>query len=329
MREKGFCPTCNRQTNLKKESRVEPFEVRGEKIDVRVTVFVCEECGNDFYDPDSDPNDIAFREYRRKKAWTQPEEIAGLRKDYGLTQNEFAELLGWGVATLSRYENGALQGESHESVLKLLKDDRLNFIRLVQSNSSLPKNRRDELLATFEPKKSQLIFDLFSKVCADEGINEYTGFRKFDPSRLKNCILFFCKGGCLKTNLNKLLFYADFKACKERGQSLTGARYVRINYGPVVNNFNYYFASLVEDEALEMEEVEFKNGYMGEKYTGLQEPDLSAFDQGERDVLNLVKRQLSALSARDIAERSHQEQAYIKTPEKKPISFELAKELSL
>jgi len=329
MTTKGFCPNCETETQLERKERLESFQVKGESINVSVTIFVCKECGTDFYDPDSDPNDTAFREYRKQHQWTQPEEIVAFRKQYGFSQAELADLLGWGIATLSRYENGALQSESHERVLGLLKEP-LNILRLLKENrGSFPPERRQDLISSLTPRRNELISKLFETILAKDDVDEYSGYRKFDLNRLKTVIQFFCKGGCQKTNLNKLLFYTDFKACKEFGLSITGTRYVRIDYGPVIDDFNFYFASMVEEGLLEVEEVLYPNGYVGEKYIAKTEPDLSNLNDSERDVLLSVKRQLGGLTAKEIADRSHKEAAYKKSEEKKPISYIHSKELSL
>ncbi|NMC64291.1 MAG: type II toxin-antitoxin system MqsA family antitoxin, partial [SAR324 cluster bacterium] len=250
MKLKGFCPNCDNESDLEKEEKVESFSVKGINIPVPVIVFTCQQCGEDFYDPDTDPHDIAFREYRKSKGWTQPEDIVSFRKRYGFTQNELADLLGWGVATLSRYENGALQSESHEKVLKLLEDP-VNMLRILkQGASSLSDERRDELTQSVEDRKSEWISEFFRDIFPKDKEDEFSGNRKFDMVKFKNAILFFCKGGCFKTCLNKLLFYADFKAFKDFNQSMTGARYLRFQFGPVVSKSNFYFAAMVEDGSL-------------------------------------------------------------------------------
>lgn len=326
---KGFCPNCEKETQLKRKECLESFQVRGDTIDVPVTIFVCKKCGTDFYVPDSDPNDSAFREYRKKHRWTQPEEIVAFRKQYGFLQVELADLLGWGVATLSRYENGALQSESHERVLGLLREP-LNILRLLKENrGSFSPERRRDLISALTPRRSEVISKLFEVVLTKDDVDEYSGYRKFDLNRLKSVIQFFCKGGCQKTNLNKLLFYADFKACKEFGLSITGTRYVKIDYGPVIDDFNLYFASMVEEGLLEVDEIFYLNGYVGERYIAKSEPDLSNFNSSEREVLLLVRRDLGGLTAKEIADRSHQEVAYKRTDEKKFISYIHSKELSL
>ena len=67
-------------------------------------------------------------------------------------------------------------------------------------------------------------------------------------AKLFNAILFFCKGRVLKTKLNKLLFYADFKHFKEYAVSITGARYARIPFGPAPDKYAFYFATLLESK---------------------------------------------------------------------------------
>ena len=305
------------------------LQVKGEAISVPTTIFVCKDCSSDFYDPDSDPNEIAFREYRKKHDWTQPEAIVEFRKQYGFSQTELADLLGWGVATLSRYENGALQRESHERVLNLLRDP-LNVLRLLkEGKGKISPERQNELVSTLTPRRNEFISRLFESVFANKEVDEFSGFRPFDLSRLKLAIQYFCKGGCQKTNLNKLLFYADFKSCKQLGTSITGARYVRIDYGPVIDDFNYYFASLVEEGLLELEEVLYPNGFMAEKFIAKSEPNLEVLNEKEREILQFIRRSLGGYSAKDIADLSHRETAYKKTKEKSPISYKHATELSL
>ena len=52
----------------------------------------------------------------------QPEEIEKIREQYGLSQKNFARLLGWGDITIHRYESGAIQDDAHNDVLSLIKD---------------------------------------------------------------------------------------------------------------------------------------------------------------------------------------------------------------
>ena len=64
----------------------------------------------------------------------QPIQIRNLRKIYNLTQKELSDLLGFGDVTLSRYENGALQDETHDTLLRLALDPK-NLISLIKERS--------------------------------------------------------------------------------------------------------------------------------------------------------------------------------------------------
>jgi putative zinc finger/helix-turn-helix YgiT family protein len=145
---KDICPNCEKETELELIQRLEDIKVRGEVITVEVKYYKCKKCGEEFEDPCSgeDPLDKAYGEYRRRHGMMQPEEILESRKKYGLTQNEMNRLLGWGGATLSRYENGALQDETHEKALRLAIEPR-NLLKLIEGTPNvLPEEKRDRLI---------------------------------------------------------------------------------------------------------------------------------------------------------------------------------------
>ena len=142
---KGICPNCEKETTLERIHREEVFDIRGEPVKVEVHLFKCEECGEEFEDPQAsyDPIEEAYRIYRSRKGMVQPEEMRAFRRKYGLTQKELGELLGWGGATLSRYENGALQSEAHDQLLKLVMQPE-NLLQLVSSKPEVfdPEKRK-------------------------------------------------------------------------------------------------------------------------------------------------------------------------------------------
>lgn len=119
--------------------------------------YKCMSCGEEFEDPRSDnhPLDEAYRQYRRRHGMMQPEEIRSLRKRYGLTQKEMSNLLGWGGATLSCYENGALQDETHEKPLRLAMEPR-NLLKLIEETpSALAEEKRARLIKELRAKKEE------------------------------------------------------------------------------------------------------------------------------------------------------------------------------
>ena len=59
-----------------------------------------------------------------------------IRESYGLSQVDLAKLLGWGEATISRYESKAIQDEAYDMMLRLVKDDPLKAMELLKKNSN-------------------------------------------------------------------------------------------------------------------------------------------------------------------------------------------------
>ena len=133
-----FCPFCEKETKINKIIETEDMDIRGEIIPVERTFYRCGNCGEEFElaSNDYDPFDTAYQEYRRRKGWLQPEEIKEFREKLGLTQQEFSEMLGIGIATLNRYENGALQTEAINSLISLCIADPQNLLRLIHAKKN-------------------------------------------------------------------------------------------------------------------------------------------------------------------------------------------------
>lgn len=331
---KGICPFCEKETNLETVRALEVIKVRGEIIEVDVEHLKCLECGNPFDDPQStqDPLKLAYREYRNRHKMTQPEDIKAFRKKYGLTQGEFSEILGWGIASLNRYENGALQDGAHEKTLRLAMSPQ-NLLKLIEETPyALNDEKRERLVKELQAEENEAFsFErLFEIRFGNYEPDELSGYRKLEITKLFNAILFCCTGeGVLKTKLNKLLFYSDFKHFKEYTVSITGARYAHIPFGPAPDNFNHYFAALISNGSLEVEEVIYSDEVEGEKFITLKKPDLSLFSDSELKILASVKEYFKDFSAGRITKVSHEEQGYKDTGNGEIISYKYATQLQI
>ena len=328
---KGICPNCEKETELELVRTKEVVEVRGEPIEVDVEFFKCTECGADFENtrgPDSLA--LAYREYRRRHDMLQPEQIRDWRKQYGLTQKELGQLLGWGFVTLSRYENGALHTQAHEKILRLAMEPH-NLITLIEGTpEALPDDKRNRLLEELRVADDEACsFErLLEERVGHYAPDEFSGFRKLDIRKLFNVILFFCDGGQLKTKLNKLLFFADFKHFKENVVSITGARYFHLQYGPVPDDYDYYFAELERERLLDVVEEAYGE-YTGFKCVTRNKPDLSIFEQSELNSLIKVKEYFKNFGSARIMAFSHEEVGYVSTKEGEPISYLYAQNLRI
>lgn len=330
---KGICPSCEKETDIELVRKIEEIKVRGESIEVETEFYKCLVCGEEFEDPrsDNDPLDKAYRKFRRRHGMIQPEEIRQLRKRYGFTQSEMSSLLGWGGATLSRYENGALQDEAHGKILHLITDPR-NLLNLIeQSPDAIPKHRRESLIKELRiaEEKSYSFERILEERLGVYEPDELSGYMRLNIAKLFNVVLFFCEEGTLKTVLNKLLFYADFKHFKENTVSITGARYARIPFGPAPDNFDYYFATLKSYGKLIVEEIEYGDDVTGEKFISEAKPDLTLFSDTELKIIAEVKIHFKGFTAKRISDFSHNERGYRETSQGNIISYKYANSLQI
>ncbi len=336
-RVSGLCSNCEKKTELEVITKEEVIKVRKEPTKVEIQFCRCTQCGDEVFDPNlnQDPVDLAYRAYRRNHGLLQPEEIKDWRKAHKLTQGELAKLLGLGKATISRYENGTLQDEPHEKLLRLAMDP-ANLLKLIyKSENVFTELRKKSLVEALREAEadSHSIDDTIILNFGSYGPDEFSGYRKLDLEKLYNAILFFCKEGVFKTKLNKLLFYADFKHFKEYAVPITGAQYAHIPFGPAPDYYGFYYDSLYSKGAIEFIEWEgtsedLKETIVGEIIKSKKEPGLSLFSTSELRVMASVKEYFEGYSSKAITDFSHKEKGYLETEDGDTISYSYAKQLN-
>lgn len=121
--------------------------------------------------------------------------------------------------------------------------------------------------------------------------------------------------------INKALFYVDFLHFKRYGRSLTGSRYIPLDYGPCPDQFQSIFRHLEVHDIL--------------KRTGKHNLaanitiDETVFDDQELETLNTVVNLAKKDGGRNLYNLSHGEVAFEKTTFACPISYEHARELKI
>jgi putative zinc finger/helix-turn-helix YgiT family protein len=330
---KGICPYCEKVTDLRLVNSVEVIEIRGEKININVEYFVCNTCNQEFDDPKSeiDHLDLAFKEYRSIKGMMHPDEIRELRKQYGLTQKELSDVLGWGGVTLNRYENGSLQTEANDKMLKLVKQPH-NLLSLIEAKpESIPEEKRASLIEKMRNLEVETCSfqALYEKTFSNCQADEFTGYHCINLDKFKNSVLFFSYPDPVwKTKLNKEIFYCDFKHHKEYGNPITGSRHVHIPHGPSPDKYDYHYVTLFELGDLSIDEEKIGN-YVGDLLKSITKPDLSVFSESELKILATVKEYFKDFSAKEIRDFSHKERGYIETRQGSPISYLYSKDLQI
>ncbi len=330
-----FCEVCGKEVETKIITKKESYEVYGDTVDVEAQILVCTECEEEFFCEELDGATLvnAYNEYRKKHKLLLPEEIKAIREQYGLSQRSFAKLLNWGDKTIHRYENGAIQDKAHNSMLQFLKKPE-NMQTYLEENEILLEGRQKEklhetveqlLCGSSEKAGSKLISLMFNH---KESIEN--GFKSFDYDKFCAMVLYFAQknGKILKTKLLKLLNYSDMIFYKENGISISGAKYVHLPYGPVVQDFDILFGKMSADRIAHIE-VEFDNKY--EKHQVV--PQITLFEgvlsNEERDVMDRVYNKFKSFGSVEISNYSHQEKGYRETKKGEVISYAYAKDIEL
>jgi putative zinc finger/helix-turn-helix YgiT family protein len=196
------CPRGHDKMKLRKMNKTVQF--RGMEIPCQVEAYVCPECGLEAGTVQS--TGVIQRQlaeiFRKRTGLLTGEDIKTLRKKRGLTQQELADRLKIGVASIKRWETGLIQSKSMDHALRLqlagnhLKDD-------LSGNRPFSITRIKLVLTTFEKKLGRVLL------------------RKTDR------MLYAAK----------YLWYADMLAFRELGTGMTGASYAALPLGPQLNNY--------------------------------------------------------------------------------------------
>ena len=260
----------------------------------------------------------------------KPEDIRSFRSRRGLTQKEFSDLLGIGIATLNRYENGALQSEAHDRIIKLAMEPR-NFLNLLSSSQEiLTETKKKKIIAQLADESEFSWLECTKEFFGNYKPDLYSGYKRFDLEKFFEAIKYFCfPERVFKTKLMKYLFYADFAHFKKYAVSITGARYARLPYGPVPDQFEKWLSALTSEDELVTKEEEWNNDFPGEVYVCHAPPSLSIFSPSELSVLAAVKQVFQPYNAKKISEISHNEYGYQETETAHLISYRYASQLSI
>lgn len=335
--ETGFCPHCEKMTPLTHLKRNQVMRVKKAEVLVNASLFICDACKNEFATEEQETANVskAYDEYRKREKLLTPAAIRSLRRRYGLSQTDFSSWLGWGEITIHRYENGALPDAAHNELLWLLADPHnakaifeRNERHLNPAAARILKTKISDMLATTGMK---LILEDINDFLSTSEPSQFNGNRRFDIERFENLVLYILSklDTCYKTGLNKLLWYIDFGAFRELDMSLTGAQYLRWQFGPVPQGFEILYAGMICNKLFKVDETLTKLGQPSEKFHSSTPPKTALFTRAELDVVDAWISVLKKKSSGDLMELSHDEKAFIETAHDKPISYHFAKDLKL
>lgn len=149
-------------------------------------------------------------------------------------------------------------------------------------------------------------------------VSVFSGEKAFSAEKLGVMMEYILSKGrtVYKTNLNKLLFYADLTAFYLRGSGMSGSVYLNRPYGPVADPAADVLEGLIQSGRVKIAERT--------KHFETSAGTSELLDEGEVKVLDWVLDTYGEMGAAEISELSHSERAYKDTRPNEPIAYKYA-----
>lgn len=331
------CPLCDKTHEIEERKRTTTITLKGEEVAYEERFYFCanaDEEENEFETGAMTNENLlnARNAYRIKMGLLTSDEIVAIRESYGLSQVDLAKLLGWGEATISRYESKAIQDQAYDTMLRLVKDNPLQALELLKKNIdkfSVTKHSaiREKIVEKLDSYgKEFLTRQTFEGEYANfKELSDFNGFTTLNIDKIEAMISYIAEkvNNLFKVKLMKMLWYSDVLAFKENGFSMTGMVYRHEPMGALP--IGHY--SLMNLENLNVqEELSCNYDTMLHVYPTAN-MDYSILDAKEKAILDKVIVKFIDFKAKDIVDYMHEEKAYAETKPGDIIPFSLAKEI--
>lgn len=332
-------PITGKEMLIKRENRALTF--RKEEFPIIYHYYLCQESGEQFTSTEMDEINMqqVYNQYLDNHNLPFPDEIKGIRERYGLSATKMSEILGFGVNSYRNYESGEVPNLSNGKLIQMVSDPK-KFRDLVEISDALAPEVKEKLLRKIDHLIDEEEENLFSFEFVDylfnrdgELPNEYSGYRKPNFKKLTEMVVLFSeKLNPWKTQMNKLMFYADFLMFKRSCFSISGASYRAINMGPVPNNYNSIYEYIANNDDIDI----LVHDFGGEEFKSRKNRTFNGdlFNERELKVLedvvnNFKKVATNKAPTKKIIDISHKELAWLENEkERKLISYKYAYDLS-
>lgn len=286
------CLNCDCEQFEIRNIRFNP-EIKGEEVEVVVPSFVCTNCQTPLMDG-AQMNVLrkaAADKYRQEHKLLTSEMIIKYRASLGMSQAAFANYLKVGEASIKRWETYFVQDVVQDDHIRLKCDEAYAELNALEVHW---KNLSSDI---------------------------YSGNRSFCLELFKQAVRYLIGFTKSPLFLNKALFYADFKHFQIFGTSITGARYIHLDYGPCPDQYQNIYQLFLSKGIL------ISGGHHVLKST--EKPDLSVFSDTEKEILEFVAKLAHVDGGKNLLKVSHKEEAFKKTEPLQFISYALSKKLQI
>ncbi|MCX7633244.1 MAG: DUF4065 domain-containing protein [Turneriella sp.] len=331
--EVKLCLSCMEEHKVDIVEVMEHEVFKGVEVDFPA---IYEHCSNsDEYLANEDmirANNLAVKDaYREKVGLLTSKEIIGLREKYGVSQKDLSEILDWGGATITRYENHQVQDRAHDDILRKIDSDPRWFLELLKrAKDKLPQKTFEKYYqsacAQYNKQKNQYIIAFIQALYAKFEGEDKTGTVELDLDKVVEVINYFAQNvsTLYKVKLMKLLWYADILHYKRYGRSITGLAYSALPMGAVPEG---------HEQIVMLDGVSFDTVMYGDNVAYKFKPTpgfkIKRLTANELETLDKVISEFGHLNTDQIVDRMHKEEAYKCTEGNSIILYSFADQLSI
>lgn len=332
--ETKLCLICMEVHEVQTVKLTETEEYKGEEVTFNATYEYCDHA-DEYLESEEmiKANSLAMKDaYREKAGLLTSGEIIKIRDKYGVSQKDFSQILDWGMATITRYENHQVQDRAHDDVLRKIDSDPKWFLQMLErakgsiSDKAYAKYHK-VASEQFRMTHNQYLMDSIQALYANYIDDQITGGTQLNLTKVVEIINYYASkvNSLHKVKLMKMLWYADSVSYKRRGKSITGLVYSAFPMGAVPVGYE----QILDLEGVVFERVVYGSDRMGYKFFRSEDFHSKELTDEEIEILDAVVAELGHLNAKEIIDKMHDEDAYKCTDRNCIIPFPFAENLSI
>lgn len=256
-------------------------------------VLKCVDCSNEMSSPAMMKLNMnaSADAYRKVSGLLTSMDIVSYRSSLGMSQNEYAEYLGVGSASVKRWETGFIQDKASDNLIR----------------------------AKSDPFYVENVEIFLSTHCKIEP--EFTGGKNFSLDLFANILAMIIDFTNSKKYYFKAMFYVDFIHYKKYRKGITGLHYNALPMGPIPNTYASIEKRLIDENLFS----KVGNHEIESRFNA----NIELFTKEELETISIVIEKLKSEGKDGVFNASHEELAYLSTDDGKRISYELAKTSTL
>lgn len=331
--ENKLCLICMEEHKVDTVEVMENVIFKDEEVSFLATYEYCSSA-DEFLETEEmiKANSLAMKDaYRKKAGLLTSGEIIAIREKYGISQKDFSEVLNWGKATITRYENNQVQDRAHDDVLRKIDSDPKWFLEMLKRAKGRISEKAfnkyyHETSEQFKKKRNQYLSDSIQAIYADFQDENLRGGAELNLNKVVEMINYLALKlkRLHKVKLMKMLWYSDNLHYKRNGISISGLVYRALTMGAVPEGY---------DQIVLLDGVNFDTVWYGENVAYRFKPspgfEIKELTQSEIKALDDVILQLGNLITDEIVHKMHREEAYRCTESNCIIPFSYAEKLTI